>query len=503
MARYVLASRRAGKFQESEKVAARAAAEAALEALAPVADVRGRGAQTGETARLVAVLDADPGDVARRRAAAGPDVIIEEEILHFHAAVAPQQFRTAAAAGKGNKERGGGSPFTLQVAGPGGPLPDAEVILYLRSRQGIGSLTAFTDGGGKVRFEFGKRWEPAAALVLPAGNHWSTVHMGPVDGQQLELPALPALSGGTAWWHDAHCLAGAPGAGAGIKVGVIDTGVGPHPHLDHVTNAGAFIDGSHDPTPVAGLDVDVHGTHVNGTVGARPTGSAPGPIGLAAGAELLSARVFPAGRGANQGDIANAIDHLSRERQADLVNMSLGAPQGSAIEQDAIIDALERGTLSICAAGNSDGPVEFPAGFPETVAVAALGLEGWAPAGTLAATRRPDEQDRFGTEGLFLANFSCFGDPIDVAAPGVGIVAPVPERFGLVAPLGALDGTSMASPAACATLAAALAGDATYGGLPRDATRAARARTVLAGLGRDIGLADVFQGDGLPCAGGG
>ena len=63
----------------------------------------------------------------------------------------------------------------------------------------------------------------------------------------------------------------------------------------------------------------------------------------------------------------------------DLINMSLGAPQGSAIERDAIQDALERGTLCICAAGNSNGPVNSQRPSLRTIAVSAIGLLGWGP----------------------------------------------------------------------------------------------------------------------------
>ena len=214
--------------------------------------------------------------------------------------------------------------------------------------------------------------------------------------------------------------------------------------------------------------------------------------------DLVSARVFPAGRGANQGDIALAIDHLSRHWRADLINLSLGAPVGSELEHDAILDALERGTLCVCAAGNSNGAVEYPAAFDEVIAVSALGLEGWGPDGSLTSTRYPTQADRYGLGQLYLANFSCFGPEIDCCAPGVGILATVPERFGLRAPIGAMDGTSMASPAACATLAAILSNDTDYRSLPRDLTRAERARSLLRQGCVDVGLAAHYQGRGMP-----
>jgi subtilisin len=219
--------------------------------------------------------------------------------------------------------------------------------------------------------------------------------------------------------------------------------------------------------------------------------------GIAPGVSLFCARVFPPDAGANQGDIVNALDELSRERGVDLVNMSLGARQPSQVELDAIRDALERGTLCICAAGNDAGAVSWPAAFPETVAVSAIGLKNQAPPGTLSATRVPTDASKHGAANLFLANFSSFGPEVTCTAPGVGIISTVPERFGLTEPYAVMDGTSMASPAACGALAALLAESPTYQSLT-GAARAAEARSILATNCRSIGLATAFQGTGMP-----
>jgi subtilisin family serine protease len=499
MARYVLSHRRAGLFRDPEKRAARDEAHRAMSLLAPVADIVGAQSPPEDTAREIVVFEASPTEVAARRSELGPDVILEPEILHFPSVALPLDLRGAALRRTaGPALAGAGRTLALTVRGPSGALPGAEVLIFLRSPGGLSnSLRTRTDERGEARFEYGETWAPAALLAIPAGGHWTMVVRGPTDGITVEAPELPA-TGARAWWHELLGVAD-PGAGAGIRVGVADTGVGPHPHLGHATDTGAFIDGRHDTEERAGQDVDAHGTHVCGTIGGRPEDPCGYAGGVAPGSELFSARVFPsADQGANQGDIAAAIDHLSADRAADLINLSLGAPRGSRIERDAIIDALERGTLCVCAAANSSGPVEFPAAFPEAVAVSALGREGWAPDGSLSATRYPDQPDRYGDDGLFLANFSCFGPEIVCGAPGVGIIATVPERFGLGAPYAAMDGTSMASPAACGLLAAVLGAAPDYGTLPRDLTRSARARALLRSACRDIGLDARFQGHGVP-----
>jgi subtilisin len=219
---------------------------------------------------------------------------------------------------------------------------------------------------------------------------------------------------------------------------------------------------------------------------------------VAPGATLIVARVFPGpDAGASQADIANAIDDLSRGRNADLINMSLGADTPSNIELDAIRDALQRGTLCVCAAGNDGGAVSWPAAFDETVAVSAIGLKNTAPVGSLSAGRTPTDPSRLGAQNLYLANFSNFGAQVDCGAPGVGIIATVPERFGLTRPYAPMDGTSMASPVACGALAALLADSASYKSLT-GAARAEEARAILRENCQTIALATVFQGRGLP-----
>jgi subtilisin family serine protease len=338
-------------------------------------------------------------------------------------------------------------------------------------------------------------WTPTSLVAIPAGGFWSVVVRGPDDGMTVDVPPLPQ-DGPLAWWHRAlGVMDHDPTRGAQIRVGVIDTGVGPHGCLSHVESVGSFIEGAFDPD--GGADSDSHGSHVCGTIGARPVNEADF-MGIAPGADLFSARVFPPGMGANQGDIADAIDSLSRDHRVDLINMSLGAPSPSEIERDAIRDARERGTLCVCAAANSQGPVEFPAAFAESVAVSALGLEGWGPDGTLASIRQPLEREKFGSFRMFLANFSCFGPEIDCAAPGVGIISTIPERHALIMPYGSMDGTSMASPAACGALAAILSATPDYGALPRDVSRAERARDLLKSNCQDVGMDVRFQGRGIP-----
>jgi len=63
-----------------------------------------------------------------------------------------------------------------------------------------------------------------------------------------------------------------------------------------------------------------------------------------------------------------------------------------------------------------------------------------------------------------------------------------------------MDGTSMASPAACAALAVILSKDATYKSMPRDSSRSRQAALLLAQHCKPFGLAQKYEGRGLPMA---
>ena len=497
--RYVMSNRRAGKFSESQKAASQAAVSGVMNLMSVGMSVVSDSQPEDELDRRIVVFDADPAEIQAKAATVPPDVLIEPEILHWPAGRIPfRLFQSGPSAGT-PYETGVGNSLTITVKIGDHPAANATVHLAFR---GVGGLAtnakSRTNAQGQATFQHSNFWTPASAVAAPDGDFWTMVALGPTNGLVITCPALPK-DGPLGWWHHAlgiqqHKVT----RGKSIKVGVIDTGCGPHPSLAHVTLVGAFINGAILPAADA-ADVDSHGSHVCGTIGARPAQNGE-YAGVSPGVSLFAARVFPdADSGANQGDIAAAIDTLSKTHAADLINLSLGASQGSQIELDAIQDALERGTLCICAAGNSNGAVEYPAKFEQCVAVAAIGQLGWGPPNSLAALRVPTGQSqRFGIENLFHASFSCFGEGLDISAPGVGLLATVTERGGLQAPFGVMDGTSMASPAACGALAALLAGSTAYKALPRDATRAVQARKILQDNLRFIGMTALYQGGGMP-----
>lgn len=515
MAEYVLVNRRSGKFTEQEKAASRATVERTLSML-PSARLISDVQPADPLARQVCLLDVDPAQVASMRATLPPDSILEPAVrrrLHRRipielrpaiplavGAAAPQGATTAKAAKATKSSKAAG--YHVTVTAGGAPLPHIDVMIYLRDTAGqIQTTTVQTNGKGKLSLAVPTGSDVAFVEPIPYAGFWIMLAEAPPSGSTIDcLPIAKPKPSGAGWWHERMNVdVGNATRGAGIKVGVIDTGCGPHRNLAHVTLVGTFVDGKQLPASTA-TDVAEHGTHTSGIIGARPTKAAD-YAGIAVGCDLFHARVFK-GEGQNDGptqaDIVNAIDALSREHGCDLINMSLGGGPPSEAEEDAIRDALERGTLCICSAGNENGPIDFPGAYPECQAVSAIGLVGWAPAGTFSADNRPHEASKMGINNLFLAAFSCFGPTLACAAPGVGIVSTVPQRSGHVGDYMEMDGTSMASPAACGALAVILSKDAAYKALPRDISRSKRAALLLAQHCKPFGLPVKFEGRGLP-----
>lgn len=189
--------------------------------------------------------------------------------------------------------------------------------------------------------------------------------------------------------------------GAGVKVGVIDTGIDSH-HPDLVDRVkGGFDFGDNDSDP---FDADTHGTHVAGIIAASDNGV--GVVGVAPKAELYALKVFRDSGPAKSGAVLQALD-WAIAHQLQIVNLSIGSPEPSGIEEDAFKKLADAGILAIAASGNDyetlqlDGVV-FPAGYSTVMAVGAV------------------DRDRR------VAFFSQRGKELSLVAPGIGVLSTVP-----------------------------------------------------------------------------
>ena len=187
--------------------------------------------------------------------------------------------------------------------------------------------------------------------------------------------------------------------GAGIRVGVVDTGIDSrHPDLAGNFRGGkSFVGDILVPT----ADGDGHGTHVAGTIAALDNGE--GVVGVAPEAELYSLRVFDAKADFVNGSALIEVIDWSIANGLNVLNMSLGGPETSQLEAEAFARAKQNGILVFASSGN-DGVrlINYPAGYDGAIAV-----------GAIDAT-------------FNVAPFSTSGPNVAITAPGVGVLSTYP-----------------------------------------------------------------------------
>lgn len=225
---------------------------------------------------------------------------------------------------------------------------------------------------------------------------------------------------------------------SGITVAVIDTGV----DMTHPDLAGNLDTANALNVLEAGRPVDDdfgHGTHVAGIIAAVGD-NRQGALGVAFKTRVMPIRVLGVDGSGTLADLVYAIDHAVA-KGAHVINMSLGSPDRSELEGEAIKDALAKGVVVVAAAGNeatTGNYAEYPASYPGVLSVGAVG---------------PD---------LKRAPFSNFNSSVTVVAPGVDIFSTLPVRFGKDNPYGYLSGTSMAAPMVAGAAALVLAAHPTW-----------------------------------------
>jgi hypothetical protein len=329
------------------------------------------------------------------------------------------------------------------VTGKGtGPLSDATIVVM--SPEGNFQSATGPDGRATVDLTINDLTAITAVYVKPACDFWETYQDLPelslTEENAVELRPLsesfPALLTGQAkgWALTAMSLDQVPPnyRGQGIKVAVIDSGCAArHPDLAaRITGGLDLVDG--DEPDQWSVDVIGHGTHCAGVIASSDDAS--GILGIVPEAEVHVCKVFPGGR---YSGIIEALNYCVQQ-EVDVVNLSMGSDEPSALLSQAIDQARQAGVACVVAAGNSGGRVQFPGRLPTVLTVAAMGKIGQFPEHTFHAQQVKGQPDQ---NGYFSAAFTCYGPEVDVCAPGVAILSTVPERGYAV-----WDGTSMATP---------------------------------------------------------
>jgi subtilisin family serine protease len=325
---------------------------------------------------------------------------------------------------------------------------------YLLTHQGKpgGDKTSTADyfGDGSLWGMYGDASTPAnsfgsqAAEVWPAGHVGSVeVYVGVIDeGIQLDHPDLDGQV-----WTNPHDVAGN---------GVDDDGNG---YVDDVH--GWDFAGDDNTVYDGGTrgNLDDHGTHVAGTIAARP--DRDGVVGVNHQVTLISGKFL----GRNGGTLANAVkavdyftDLKTRGVNVVATNNSWGGGAFSQTLLDAIVSGAHQDILFVAAAGNSgsdnDETASYPSSYDTTACPAGQQCDipagGWAAYDAVTAVAAIDSQGA-------LASFSQYGaTTVDLGAPGVGIWSTTAYNE-----YSSYNGTSMATPHV--TGAAALYAAATPG----------------------------------------
>ena len=229
------------------------------------------------------------------------------------------------------------------------------------------------------------------------------------DRDQWNFLSPTRVSGGIgapgAWQR---LISGHDPGGEGVTVAVLDTGVAyrnkghryrKDPDLSstrHFVHPKDFVD--EDELP---LDIEGHGTHVASTI-AEATDNGLGLTGIAYGVKVMPIRVLNRDEMGKGSDVARGIE-FATAHGADVINLSLNfEPTVQHCEQivsvcHAIQHAIHEGVTIVGAAGNDDQPtVSYPAAAKGVIATGATTYRGCA------------------------ADYSNYGDRLDIVAPGGG-----------------------------------------------------------------------------------
>jgi subtilisin family serine protease len=196
-----------------------------------------------------------------------------------------------------------------------------------------------------------------------------------------------------------------------IKVGIIDTGIS-NKHPDLLAN---IKGGVNTINPFKSWNDDNgHGSHVAGIVAALDNDI--GVIGAGPQIDLYAIKVLGANGSGYLSDVIEGIEWAIANHM-QVINMSLGTASDVQSLHDAVIAAKNAGIVVVAAAGNSGGAVNYPAAYPEVIAVSAT------------------------DQNNVIASWSSRGPEVDLAAPGVNIYSTY-KGTGYAT----LSGTSMAAP---------------------------------------------------------
>ena len=256
------------------------------------------------------------------------------------------------------------------------------------------------------------------AVAYAQLDHAVAAQVAPNDARYAEQWNMPRIGAPEAWAVVTDTTA--------LTIAVLDTGIAvDHPdlqgqlwrnpgeiagngidddqngYIDDV-NGGHFYQSYSGGQALPRQDNDIrdpngHGTHVAGIIAAAGDNGI-GVTGMAWRARLMIVRVLEDDAVGWESDVIRGLNYAVANG-ARIVQMSLGQPEDTPALAEAVARAEARGVLLVAAAGNTGGPVLYPAAYPTVLSVGAS-----------------DQHDQ-------RAAFSAFGARLDLLAPGVDILS--------------------------------------------------------------------------------
>lgn len=302
------------------------------------------------------------------------------------------------------------------------------------------------------RLPEGTELEAALAryVASPEVQSVSKLELLPVEQAAPAAPAAPMPGVPQAdplrWQQWSHALAHVDEAWEQTKgrpdvvVAVLDTGVDDtHPDLQGQVLPGPdFGEGK-----ASSRDIDDHGTHVAGIIGARAEDGV-GLAGVAPGCRVMALKIFAPyfeqgkfkGVYSNSFAMAQAIQHATM-RGAKVINVS--ASMGNDEVLETMMSMARAKGLVVCVSAGNQGRNVY-SGSPKS-------LDG------VVVVHATDANDR-------LASYSNFGNTLGLSAPGDKILSTIPtypdpftQQPRPASGYASLSGTSMASPFAAGVAA--------------------------------------------------
>lgn len=197
---------------------------------------------------------------------------------------------------------------------------------------------------------------------------------GTTQPAETTPPGITAVKGG-----QVYTLSG--------RAFVIDTGIDlTHPDLNAEPAAPAGLSRNFVTRESSPQDLNGHGSHVAGTIGAID--NAIGVVGVAAGARVIAVRVLNKRGSGSNSDVIAGVDYVAATgRAGDVANMSLGGSVSTALDT-AVLNASAVVKFALAAGNETDDANNHSPGRvngPNIYTIAAMSWNATSQSGTWAS----------------------------------------------------------------------------------------------------------------------